>query len=214
MGEDKTDLRSKKVQPDGGEEMDEQEKELRLEGIVHASHYVPGAQGKQFLGVTIVCTDGKDWVIDYDEQSPFHVFADRQVVVFGQPYNSGQGQQLGGQSLGHFRVSTMRLVEVTPDAELVEVGPGQELRGRFQHVTSGIGESTLSFVTEKGDAFWVANDPAGVTVDGVVDVWAYPVQTSPSISRPPGQYLWIICPCSAADLWKWWGRRSLTTTNS
>lgn len=183
--------------------MSEQEKKLRLEGIVRSSRYVPGAQGKQFLGVTIVCTDGKEWVIDYDEQSPFHAFADRKVVVFGQPYDPGQGQQLGGVDLGHLRVSTMRLAEVTLDAELVEIGPRQELRGQFRHVTSGIGESTLSFVTEKGDVFWVANNPAGVTVGSSVEVWAYRVQPSPSISRPPGRYLWVICACSAADLWKW-----------
>ncbi len=194
--------------------MGEQEKEVRLEGVVRASSYVPGAQGKQFLGVTVVCTDGREWVIDYDEQSPFHAFADRKVVVFGHPYDPGQGQQIGGENLGHFRVSTMRIVELMPGAELVEVGPGQVLRGRFQRVTSDIGKSALSFVTEKGDAFWVANDPAGVGFGGSVEVWAYPVQPPPSISRPPGQYLWIICPCSAADIWKWRGRRSLTTTST
>jgi hypothetical protein len=30
--------------------MSEQEEEVRFEGIVHASRYVPGAHGKQFLG--------------------------------------------------------------------------------------------------------------------------------------------------------------------
>jgi hypothetical protein len=192
--------------------MGEQEKEVRLEGIVRASRYVPGARGKQFLGVTIVCTDGKEWVVDYDEQSPFHAFADRNVVVSGHPYDPGRGQQLigggGGQSLGHFRVLTMRLLEVTPDAELVEIGPGQHLRGRFQRGTSDIGESKLSFITENGNSFLVANDPAGAAIGHNVDVLAYAVEPSPSRPRPPGQYLWVIRPCSAADIRKWRERRS------
>jgi hypothetical protein len=155
-----------------GDHMSEQKKEIWLEGIVHASRYDPSAQGKQFLGAAIECSDGKVWVIDYSEQSPFHVFAGRQVVVSGEPYKpEGQGQHLigwrGVKKLGHFRVSTMRLVQVTPDAKLVEVGGGQHLCGRFERGTSETGESMVSFVTEEGDAFLVANDPAGATVGPV-----------------------------------------------
>jgi hypothetical protein len=133
-------------------------------------------------------------VIDYSEQSPFHAFAGRQVGVSGEPYKP-EGQHLigwgGGKTLGHFRVSTMRLVEVTPDAELVEVGAGQHLCGRFERGKSETGCSTLSFVTEEETTFLVANDPVGATVGPSVEVWAYPVQPSPSIPRPPEQYLWI-----------------------
>jgi hypothetical protein len=191
--------------------MSEQEKEVRLEGVVHASRYDPGAQGKQFLGVAIECSDGKVWVIDYEEQSPFHAFAGRHVVVSGKPY-SPEGQHLigwgGGKKLGHFRVSTMRLVEVTRDAEFVEVGAGQRLCGRFQLATRETGDSRLSFVTEEGNAFVVANDPAGATVGTSLEVWAYPVQPSLSIPTPSEQYLWIISPYSAKDLWEWRKRHS------
>jgi len=191
--------------------MSEQQKEVQFEGIVHASRYVPSAQGKQFLGAIIECSDGRQWVVDYDEQSPFHAFAGRQVVVSGEPYEPA-GQHLiglrGGQKLGHFRVSTMRLVEVTPDAQLVEVGAGRDLRGRFEPRTNDVGESMLRFVTEGGDSFVVVNDPAGAAVGRTVEVWAYPVQPSPSIPRPPEQYLWIICRYSAAELWEWRERRS------
>jgi hypothetical protein len=145
--------------------MSEQAKELQFEGIVHSSAYVDGAKGKQFLGAIIECSDGREWVIDYEEQSPFHAFADRQVVVSGEPYEP-TGQHLigtpGGGKRGHFRVSNMRLVEVTSDAELVEVGAAQDLSGRFERSTSDAGESMLSFVTEKSTTFLVANDPAGV----------------------------------------------------
>jgi hypothetical protein len=134
-------------------------------------------------------------------------------VVSGEPYERERdGQHLigwgGGKTLGHFRVSTMRLVEVTPDAELVEVGEGQHFRGRFERGMSETRGPTLSFVTEEGNAFLVANDPAGATVGPSVEVWAYPVQPSPSIPRHPAQYLWIISPCSAADLWGWRKRHS------
>ena len=109
---------------DVSDHVSDQEKEVRLEGILHACPYDPSAQGKQFLGAAIECSDGKVWVIDYRKQSPFHAFAGRQVVVAGEPYKP-EGQHLigwgEGKTLGHFRVSTMWLVEVTPDAEPVEV---------------------------------------------------------------------------------------------
>lgn len=137
--------------------MSEHERKLRCEGTVHAVPYNPRAEGKQFLGAAIECTDGKVWVIDYSEESPFHAFANRHVVVFGEPYEP-EGQQLvgweGGKKLGHLRVSTLRLIEVTPDAELVEVGRGQRLCGRFERGTSDTGESRLAFVTEKATRFW------------------------------------------------------------
>ncbi|NUQ61375.1 MAG: hypothetical protein HUU20_02735 [Pirellulales bacterium] len=183
--------------------------EIQLEGVIRASRFDPRAQGKQFLGAAIGCSDGSVWVIDDSEQSPFHAFAARQVVVSGEPCNP-PGQHLigwpGAKQPGHFRVSTMRPVEVAPDLELVEVGSGRSVRGRFDRGTSDSGESILSFVSESGDAFLVVNDPAGATVGRGVEVWAYPVQ--PSVQRPGGQYLWIIPPCSAADLWEWRRRRS------
>ena len=102
----------------------------------------------------------------------------------------------------------MRVIEVTPDAQLVEIGARQELFGRFKRGTGAPQESSLSFVTEKGDTFLVFNDPAGVTLGRIVEVWAYPVQPSPSIPRSAEQHLWIICPCSLADLWEWRERQS------
>ena len=178
----------------------------QLKGIVHASRFKPGAQGKQFLGVAIECSDGKMWVIDYDEQSPFRAFDRRQVVVHGEPYEPDGAHLIGwagGKTVGHFRVTTMWLVELTPDAELVEVGEGRLLSGRFQRGVNETGDSTLSFVTEEGIAYFVANDPAGATLGHAVEVWAYPVQPSRSIPGSPERYLWIISPCSSDDLWEW-----------
>jgi hypothetical protein len=192
--------------------MSDEEAQIWLEGVVHASRYDPNAPGKQFLGAAIVCNDARVWVIDYEEQSPFHVFAGRQVVVSGEPYRpGGQGQYLirwKGSELGHFRVSRMRPVEVTGDVEFVEVGAGFDLSGRFDRATGDAGESTLVFISDSGDTFVVANDPAGARVGPNVKVWAHPVQPSPSIQKSPGRYLWIICPYSAADLWAWRDRRS------
>ena len=186
--------------------------ETRLEGIVHASRYDSSARGKQFLGTGIESSDGKVWVIDYDEQSPFHAFAGRRVVVFGEPYEPEPEDQhlVGwgeGKQLGHFHVSTLRPVEVMPDGELVEVGPGHRLSGRLQRGTSDTGEPMLFFVTENGDSFLVANDPAGAKVGRSVEVWAYPVKRRSSMPETRGQYLWIISPYSAADPWEWRGRR-------
>jgi hypothetical protein len=104
------------------------------------------------------------------------------------------------------KLSSMRLVEVTPDARLIEVGGEQHLSGRFKGGTSDTGESILSFVTEKGATFLVANEPAGLTADRDVRVSAYPVQPFPLTPKSFGQYLWIICPCSVQDRSEWRGR--------
>ena len=191
--------------------MSEQGKGVRLEGTVRASRFDPSAHGKQFLGAALECSDGKVWVLDYNEQSPFHAFAGCRVVVSGEPYTP-EGQQLigwrAGKKLGHFRVLTMRLLEAARDAEFVEIGAAQHLRGRFEPVPTATADSTLSFVTEDGTAFLVANDPAGATVGTSVAVCAYSLQRSPSTPKPPERYLWIIGPCSAADVWEWRRRHS------
>jgi hypothetical protein len=194
---------------DAGESMvSENEATVRLEGIVHAHRYDPDASGKQFLGAAIECRDAV-WVIDYEEQSPFHAFAGRRVVASGEPYTP-EGQFLidwgEGKRLRHLRPSTVQPMEITEDLELVEVGAPYGLRGQFAFGAADTGESMLSFVTEKGDAFAVANDPAGRSVGASVEVWAYPVQLAPTIHRARARYLWIVCPCSAAELWEWRGR--------
>ncbi|MDH3460688.1 MAG: hypothetical protein OEM00_06850 [Burkholderiaceae bacterium] len=192
--------------------MSDQKKEVQLQGIVHASRYDRNGQGKSFLGAGIECSDGRVWVISYSEESPFHAFAGRQVVVSGEPYEPEYGSQslIGweGKKPGHFCVSTMRLVEVTPDAELVEVGAGQHFRGRFERGKSKTGKSILFFVTEDGETFPVANNPAGASVGPSVEVLAYPVHPAPSIPKATEQYLWINCPCSFEDLREWRERQS------
>ena len=67
--------------------------------------------------------------------------------------------------------------------------------------TGDIGKPALSFVTATGDAFLVANNPAGAAVGCTVQALAYPVRLSPAIARTPQHYLWVICPWSYAELW-------------
>jgi hypothetical protein len=147
-------------------------------------------------------------VIDYEEQSPYHAFANRRVVACGEPYQP-EGQCLivwhGAKRFGHFRISTMRLAEATNDAWLMEVRAGQDLAGRFERGTDDTRELALSFVTEMGHAFAVVNDPAGAFVGRSVQATAYPVVPSPSLENAAERYLWVICPCSSADVWKWRG---------
>lgn len=148
--------------------MSAQGKKIQLEGTVYASRYDPSALGKQFLGAAIECSDATVWVIDYEEQSPFHVFTGRQVIATGEPYEP-DGQYLvawgEGKTLGHFRVSNVRPV-VASDVELVEVGAGYRLRGRVERSAGHPGEPVLSFVSDRGDVFLATNDP-GHGVEGV-----------------------------------------------
>jgi hypothetical protein len=194
----------------------EEERELmetKLEGVVRAHRYDPTAKGKQFLGAAVEGEDGTIWVIDYEEQSPFHAFDGHHVVAYGEPYDPGpESQHLvewgEGKDPRHFRVATMRHAGAMVAAELVEIGPGHRISGHLGREVTDPRESTLSFVSEKGDSFLVANDPAGAILGRNVEVWAYPVQMSPTAKRLLGQYLWIICPYSAAELWEWRKRRS------
>jgi hypothetical protein len=145
-------------------------------------------------------------VVSYREQSPYHAFADRHVVASGAPYKPDSHEQhisTRDGRLGHFCVSTMRLAEVTPDAPLVEIGPAQDLSGRFERGKSDTGRATLSFVTRWRGTFQIVNDPAGAAVGRSVEVVAFPVQPSPSIRKPLERYLWFIRPCSEAVLWEW-----------
>jgi hypothetical protein len=185
-----------------GKPLSGQEKELRLEGTVHAPSSFSPRTGP--VVATIKCRDGAEWVIDYDEQSPYHAFAGRRVVASGLPCEPPMQHVIWVS--GHFAVSTMRLAEASPDAWLIEVGGAQHLSGRFERGAGDAGESALSFVTEKGDTFLVANNPAGASIGCLVDALAYPVQLSPFISGSPQQWLWVICPWSYADLWELRGR--------
>jgi hypothetical protein len=180
-----------------------------LEGIVHGHGYNPGGQGKQFLGAALECSDGTVWVIDYGEQSPYQAFAGRRVVVSGEPCKPPVQHLIawhGAKRLGHCRVSMLRLAEPTPDAWLMEVGAGRDLAGRLERGTHATGESELSFVTEKGDTFAVVNVPAGKIIGRTIQATAYPVVPSPSLRKATEQFLWVICPCSSADIWKWRSR--------
>jgi len=184
-----------------GEKLD-----AKIEGIVHARNYEDRVLGKYFLGATLEGNDGKDWVISYDEQSPFHPFAGHKVVATGEGYRP-TGQHLirrgQGRRLGHFRVKKMRLAEPAPDARLIEVEEQQHLVGQFHHGIIDTEDYALFLVTEDGTKFQVVNEPAGFTTGLDVRVSAFPVERSPLIPTASWQYLWIICPCSAADLWKW-----------
>jgi hypothetical protein len=171
--------------------------EIRLEGTVHAPGHNTIHQGP--LVTTIQCPDGAEWVIDYDEQSPYQAFAGRQAVVSGRPCEPPCQHVIG--VTGHFAVSTMRLAVAAADAWLTEVGAGQFLSGRFDGSTGDAGESRLSFVTEAGDAFLVVNNPAGATIGCTVQALVYPVRPTTSLEKPSQQYLWVICPWSYAELW-------------
>ncbi len=179
-----------------GRPLSEQVQEHQLEGIVHAPGSFAPRQGP--VVAKIKCPDGAVWVIDYDEQSPYHAFVGRRIMASGFPCNPPQQHVIS--VTGHFAVSTIRLAEVAPDAWLIEVRAAQDLVGRFELGTSDAAESALSFVTDKGDTFHLANNPAGATVGGLVNALAYPVQLSPCVSRSPQQSLWVICPWSYAQL--------------
>lgn len=180
--------------------MSKQDQQLQLKGTVHASHYDDAADGKLFLGAIVEFSDGSRWVVDYSELSPFHVFANRRVLVYGDSY-APDGQHLIG--VRHLRVSTMRLVDLTLEDRFVEIEAEQHIAGQFELDNRNAGESSMLFVTEKGSSFQVANDPPGARVGRWVEVSAYAMKTSASAWGPMEPYPWIICPHSMEDFWEW-----------
>lgn len=170
-----------------------------LEGTVFARSAFRPLRGP--VTTEIQCGDEAVWVIDYDEQSPYHAFIGRRVVASGFPCHPPSQHRI--HVTGHFAVSRMQLAEPAPDAWLTEVGAAQELSGRFEHRIEGeTAESEFSFMTEHGEAFPVINNPAGMAVDKFVNTLAYPVQPSPILSRRLRQPHWVICPFSYAQLQK------------
>jgi len=128
-----------------------------LDGVVAAP------QG--FGGAEIKCSDGITWVIDYQEQSPLHLFANRRVLAWGPPFehDSRTAHRIAaadGGPIKHFSASRVQLVEPTHDVDFVEIGPPQQLCGTFGGGANR-GESMRPFTTESGDTFLVANIPPG-----------------------------------------------------
>src|SRR5262249_41472883 len=154
----------------------------RLEGIVHLCNTCMAP----WFGAELVCDDTR-WEIAWHPDTPYHAFAGRRVTVSGHPFEPESLQhrlwRTGEKPIRYFRVSTMGLIEETADAALIRVGPGQQLTGRFELSTTGTGEPTLSFITDRGDTILVANDPVGATVGRNDEVLAYPVQPSPSVRK-------------------------------
>jgi hypothetical protein len=95
----------------------------------------------------------------------------------------------------------MQLAESALDAWLKEVGEPQYLTGRFQPGFGGpAAEHELSFLADSGDAFRVANIPAGAAMWEVVEVLTFPVKLSQCVPGCSQQSLWVICPWSYAQL--------------
>jgi hypothetical protein len=180
-----------------GKPLTEQEPERRLEGIVGARGSFAPRSGP--VTTEIKCSDGALWVIDYDEQSPYQAFVGRRVIVSGFRAQPPMERRIG--VTGHFAVTTMQLAESAPDAWLTEVGPPQALTGRFQREVGCTGEEySWAFLTENDKLFQVANKPAGATIGGTVSALAYSVNLSHSAGESSGQFLWVICPWSYAQL--------------
>jgi len=166
-------------------ERDHTTKELRLEGIVRSRRYPE---------VILECSDGWEWVISYSDQSPYRAFNDHRVVVSGKPYKPSAFLPYrikDGQPVPHLRILMMQLVEPSPDAKFVEVKGWQKMSGRFERITTDSGESTLSFGSETGETYLVANDPTCAKTGSDVEVLTYAVELPPSTAKGSEQYLWI-----------------------
>jgi hypothetical protein len=182
------------------------EDEVGFEGTLRAFPFKQGAGGKQFLGAIVECDNGERWVLSYEEQSPYHAFAERRVAVKGVPLTPApESQRLLG--VRHLRASRVRLVEPQTDVGPWEVGRGRSLSGQFVTAGRPAGGALLLFETSPGESFLVVNDPPGVTLGQTVEVEAYPVKMSPPAGEFARGCLWICTRCSYSEIWGWRARR-------
>jgi hypothetical protein len=145
-----------------------------------------GEHGKQFLGAIIECADGKAWIVDYNESSPYHAFADCRVIVEGRLGSlEGGSQRLirwkgrsVGIDLGHLIVSTMRLVgEASREHQVLEIGPRLTLSGHLDLGTGAANEAKPPFITTAGATFKIFNKSEAL-IAGERPYFAYLLEVS------------------------------------
>src|SRR4051794_37422048 len=180
--------------------MSAQTDEIYLEGVIAA----PGPEpGEKPFGAILEC-EREEWVLSYEENSPFRPFHRRKVGLSGKPYTP-KGQHLidpGSRlPLNHLELASMRLLLITPDAQILEVGRREIFRGRFKRSRAGrfSWKTALWFVTQHGKEFLVANNPEHADLSGDIDVAAYPVKpVRPNIASV--QHLWITGAATIEDV--------------
>lgn len=95
--------------------MSEAQSAVRILGVLYANKRGEEARGKQFLGCTVVCTDGETYVLTYDEHSPYHELSGRRVVVRGVPFDPpAESQHLLG--VRHMTALSVDLASEDPEA--------------------------------------------------------------------------------------------------
>lgn len=151
--------------------------------------------GKRFQGVWLVPEDGSErMVIAYRPDPWWQTVDGRTVDVDGETYQP-EGQAIGAI---HFRVRELRVVDPTPEDQLIIIRGKREFSGQFTTHTwpAGTkleGEKSTVFVSDAGTQYWMETylDPAP-PMDERVTIEALEVEPSNFVARPGGPYLWVV----------------------
>lgn len=165
--------------------------EIRIKGIFR-SYWLDGTgQGQVFLRATLDCSNGMRWAIDCSEDSPFHAFDGREVIVSGEPYET-RDLFVAGKVPDRFCASSMQIAEVLADPQLFELDAKQEFTGSFEHTRGQPAGHPITFVARDGQIYRVVNDQdREVLENAIANIRAYPVRSSPPVAEPI-QRLWVV----------------------
>ncbi len=158
----------------------------------------PRPSGKQLQGVWLERADGTRWVIDYRPRDCWRPLEGAAVTATGERYEP-QGQAL---SAPHFRVSSLQVTTVTPEAGLVAVGPEQVLTGSLltsagEPGTKSEGSSWVEFRDADGPIWPLYNPSALGNLTGAVTLTVREVELSPFSAHIGGPQLCILNARSA-----------------
>lgn len=149
--------------------------------------------GKRFQGVWLERDDGERWVIDYRPRDCWRPLEDLQVHAIGSTYTP-PGQAI---TATHFEVSMLTVIDPSPEARLVAVGPEKTLSGTVLTESGSAGSksegsSWLVFRSEDGVSRTLYNPSMLGTLTGSVTLTGRSVELSPYAAHIAGPQLCIL----------------------
>lgn len=149
--------------------------------------------GKQFQGVWLERDDGERWVIDYRPRACWRPLEGLRVSAVGSTYMP-PGQAIYAT---HFEVSMLQVVDPTPEAQLVAIGPEQTMTGTLQTATGSAGSKSAgsSWLVFKSDAgtSWTLYNPSALDVTtGSITLTGRMVERSPYSAHTTGPQLCVL----------------------
>lgn len=149
--------------------------------------------GKRFQGVWLEQESGERYVIAYRAHALWTAFANLRVVATGELYEAS-GQAIDA---AHYRVHTLRPLDVREARDFLVVHPERRARGRVVVAEAPAGSKARlaalqQFREEGGTAWWIAGSDARLVVEELVSATLRDVELNPAYGATiGGDHVWI-----------------------